>query len=182
MHVPAPLRFPLCAVVLAFIDGCSTVSAQPLQPSDYQRAERVHDSHLRGALRNASVVPNWLADGRFWYEREDARGRRQAVLVDPLQATGEVLFEPAALDSAVAPFGASGPRLRLASVQATDDGLRLRFSGEALIDCRWPRWQCAPSQDAMPPQMRCFRPLAMPGCRCATTICGCSRPERQHGH
>ncbi|WP_447907553.1 DPP IV N-terminal domain-containing protein [Stenotrophomonas sepilia] len=151
MHVPAPLRFPLCAVVLAFIDGCSTVSAQPLQPSDYQRAERVHDSHLRGALRNASVVPNWLADGRLWYEREDARGRRQAVLVDPLQATGEVLFEPAALDSAVAPFGASGPRLRLASVQATDDGLRLRFSGEALIDCRWPRWQCAPSQDAMPP-------------------------------
>lgn len=151
MHVPAPLRFPLCAVVLAFIDGCSTVSAQPLQPSDYQRAERVHDSHLRGALRNASVVPNWLADGRFWYEREDARGRRQAVLVDPLQATGKVLFEPAALDSAVAHFGASGPRLRLASVQATDDGLRLRFSGEAPIDCRWPRWQCAPSQDAMPP-------------------------------
>ncbi len=53
-----------------------------LQAADYQRAERVHDSHLRGALRNASVLPHWLADGRFWYEREDTQGRRQAILVN----------------------------------------------------------------------------------------------------
>ncbi|MFX5611224.1 hypothetical protein ABTD85_22595, partial [Acinetobacter baumannii] len=80
--------------------------------------------------RNASVLPHWLADGRFWYEREDTQGRRQAVLVDPVQATRQTLFEPTALDAAVAPLGASGRRLRLASVQQADDGLRLRFSGE----------------------------------------------------
>ncbi|MCU1002130.1 DPP IV N-terminal domain-containing protein [Stenotrophomonas maltophilia] len=151
MYVPAPLRLPFCAAILAFAGVISIASAQPLQPSDYQRAERVHDSHLRGALRNASIMPNWLADGRFWYEREDAQGRRQAVLVDPAQATRQILFEPDALDTAVAPFGASGPRLRLASVQVMGDGLRLRFSGEMPIDCQWPRWHCVRSQDAMPP-------------------------------
>lgn len=151
MHVPAPLRFPFCAAILAFTGVFSIASAQPLQPADYQRAERVHDSHLRGALRNASIVPNWLVDGRFWYEREDTQGRRQAVLVDPAQATRQILFEPAVLDTVVAPFGASGPRLRLASVQVMGDGLRLRFSGEMPIDCQWPRWHCVRSQDAMPP-------------------------------
>ncbi|HGM5044978.1 TPA: DPP IV N-terminal domain-containing protein [Stenotrophomonas maltophilia] len=151
MHVPAPLRFPFYAAILAFTGVISAASAQPLQPADYQRAERVHDSHLRGALRNASIVPNWLADGRFWYEREDAQGRRQAVLVDPAQATRQILFEPAVLDAAVAPFGASWPRLRLASVQVMGDGLRLRFSGEMPIDCQWPRWHCVRLQDATPP-------------------------------
>lgn len=151
MHVPDPLLTSVRAAVLAGAALFSTNAAHALQAADYQRAERVHDSHLRGALRNASVLPNWLPDGRFWYERDDAQGRRQAVLVDPLQATRKVLFEPAALDSAVAPFGASGPHLRLASVQATDDGLRLRFSGAVPIDCRWPRWQCVRSQDAAPP-------------------------------
>ncbi|AEM49633.1 S9 family peptidase [Stenotrophomonas maltophilia] len=151
MHVPAPLRFPFYAAILAFTGVISAASAQPLQPADYQRAERVHDSHLRGALRNASIVPNWLADGRFWYEREDAQGRRQAVLVDPAQTTRQTLFEPDALDTAVAPFGANGPRLRLASVQVMGDGLRLRFNGEMPIDCQWPRWHCVRSQGAMPP-------------------------------
>ncbi len=151
MHVPDPLLTPVRAAVLACAALFPPQAVHALQAADYLRAERVHDSHLRGALRNASVVPNWLADGRFWYERDDAQGRRQAVLVDPLQATRKVLFEPAALDSAVAPFGASGPHLRLASVQATGDGLRLRFNGEVPIDCQWPRWQCRRSQDAAPP-------------------------------
>jgi hypothetical protein len=47
-------------------------------------------------------------------------------------------------------LGASGPRLRLASVQVLDDGLRLRFSGEAGIDCQWPRWQCAHAPCLLP--------------------------------
>lgn len=151
MRLPDPLRTTVHATVLTCAALFSSVPAHALRTTDYQRAERVHDSHLRGALRNASVLPNWLPDGRFWYEREDAQGRRQAVLVDPATARRQILFEPAALDTAVAPFAASGPRLRLASVQAVDAGLRLRFSGEVPIDCQWPRWQCAPSQDPMPP-------------------------------
>lgn len=151
MHVPDPWLMPVRAAVLAGVALLSSLPAHALQAADYQRAERVHDSHLRGALRNASVLPNWLADGRFWYEREDAQGRRQAVLVDPVQATRQVLFEPPALDRAVASLGASGQHLRLASVQVQDDGLRLRFSGEAVIDCQWPRWQCARSQAVSAP-------------------------------
>lgn len=150
MHVPAPLRFRFCAAVLAFIGLLSTASARPLQPSDYQRAERVHDSHLRGALRNASLLPNWLADGRFWYEREDGQGRREGVLVDPAQASRQILFDRAALDSAAGALGVNGQRLRLVNVQVLADGLRLRFSGEAGIDCQWPRWQCLRTQGAMP--------------------------------
>ena len=32
----------------------------------YQRAERVLDQQLHGKVRNASVAPRWLQDGRFW--------------------------------------------------------------------------------------------------------------------
>ncbi len=151
MHLPEPLRRAVCAAAMICTALFSSSPAHALQAADYQRAERVHDSHLRGALRNASVLPNWLADGRFWYEREDAQGRRQAVLVDPAHATRQILFESTALDAAVASLGTSGPRLRLASVQVLDEGLRLRFSGEAAIDCQWPRWHCARSQHATPP-------------------------------
>ncbi|WP_286070680.1 DPP IV N-terminal domain-containing protein [Stenotrophomonas sp. 57] len=151
MLVSDPPRTRLLAAVFACIAFFPTHTAHALRAADYQRAERVHDSHLRGALRNASVLPHWLGDGRFWYEREDAQGRRQAVLVDPAKASRQVLFEPAALDAAVATFGASGPRLRLANVQVADDGLRLQFSGEVPVDCQWPRWQCARSPDARPP-------------------------------
>ncbi|MBL2545364.1 S9 family peptidase, partial [Klebsiella pneumoniae] len=71
--------------------------------------------------------------------------------VDPIQATREILFEPDALDAAVAPLGASGPRLRLNNVQVLDDGLRLQFNGEAEINCQWPRLQCTAAQQALPP-------------------------------
>lgn len=151
MHVPDPLRIPVCAATMACAALFSSLPAHALQSTDYQRAERVHDSHLRSALRNASILPNWLDDGRFWYSREDAQGRQQAVLVDPMQASRQILFTPAALDSAVAALGASGPGLRLTSVQVLADGLRLQFSGDVAIACQWPRWQCAQSEDAAPP-------------------------------
>lgn len=151
MHLPYPLQMTVRAAVLACAALFSSAPAHALQATDYQRAERVHDSHLRGALRNASVLPNWLADGRFWYEREDAQGRRQAVLVDPANAMRTILFEPDVLDAAVAPLGASGPRLRLNSVQVLHDGLRLQFNGEAAINCQWPRLQCTAAQQAPPP-------------------------------
>lgn len=151
MHLPYPLQMTVRAAVLACAALFSSAPAHALQAADYQRAERVHDSHLRGALRNASLLPNWLADGRFWYEREDAQGRRQAVLVDPANAMRTILFEPDVLDAAVAPLGTHGPRLRLNSVQVLHDGLRLQFNGEAAINCQWPRLQCTAAQQAPPP-------------------------------
>ncbi|TIE17388.1 peptidase [Stenotrophomonas maltophilia] len=151
MHLPYPLQMTVHAAVLACAALFSSAPAHALQAADYQRAERVHDSHLRGALRNASLLPNWLADGRFWYEREDAQGRRQAVLVDPANAMRTILFEPDVLDAAVAPLGTHGPRLRLNSVQVLHDGLRLQFNGEAAINCQWPRLQCTAAQQAPPP-------------------------------
>lgn len=150
MYVSDPPLMPVRAALLACAALFPIHAAHALQAADYQRAERVHDSHLRGALRNASVLPHWLADGRFWYERETTQGRRQAVLVDPVQATRQILFEPDALEVAVAPLGASGPRLRLNNVQVLDGGLRLQFNGEAAISCQWPRLQCVRSQDAAP--------------------------------
>ncbi len=85
MYVSDPPLVPVRAALLACAALFPTHAAHALQAADYQRAERVHDSHLRGALRNASVLPHWLADGRFWYERETTQGRRQAVLVDPVR-------------------------------------------------------------------------------------------------
>jgi len=152
LHITRTLASGMHAALLACAAFFPPASAQSLEAADYQRAERVHDSHLRKALRNATIVPNWLADGRLWYEREDAHGRRQVVLVDPERGTRDIMFEPATLDRALEPLGTSDPQLRVVGIQAEAEGLRLQLrSNDAAITCQWPRWQCARMEEAGAP-------------------------------
>ena len=73
--------------VLAGMLGLLGVSLAPAMAAptaeDYARAERVLDGHLRGKVRNATVLPNWLDDGRFWYRHQTAQGSTDYLLVDP---------------------------------------------------------------------------------------------------
>ncbi len=182
MHVSDPLLMPVRAALLACASLFPIHAAHALQAADYQRAERVHDSHLRGALRNASVLPQWLADGRFWYEREDTQGRRQAILVDPIQATRQILFEPDALDAAVAPLGASGPRLRLNNVQVLMMACACGSTARRRSTANGHACSARPHNRHCRRLMHCRRPAVMPGCRYATTTCGCSALERRRSY
>ena len=69
--------------------------------TDYSRAEFVLDANLRGKVANATVRPQWLRDGRFWYQRADASGHSEVVLVDPAHGTRQVVADAAAPQASV---------------------------------------------------------------------------------
>lgn len=73
--------------------------AMPASPdaAAYARAERVLDANLRGKVAKASVTPNWLPDGRFWYARAGAGGGTEYLLVDPVAGTREPIEDPGPL-------------------------------------------------------------------------------------
>lgn len=77
-----------------------TASAAPTA-EDYARAERVLDANLRGKVPNATVRPHWLPGGRFWYQRADASGHSEVVLVDPARGSRQVVEDGAALQASV---------------------------------------------------------------------------------
>lgn len=77
-----------------------TASAAPTA-DDYARAERVLDANLRGKVANPAVRPHWLADGRFWYQRGNASGHSEVVLVDPAHGSRQVVADGAALQASV---------------------------------------------------------------------------------
>jgi dipeptidyl aminopeptidase/acylaminoacyl peptidase len=53
-------------------------------------------------LYKASISPQWLADGRFWYRNDLAGGEREFVLVDPGAGTRAAAFDHAAVAAALA--------------------------------------------------------------------------------
>lgn len=97
--------------VLAGMLGLLGVSLAPATAAptaeDYARAERVLDGHLRGKVRNATVLPNWLDDGRFWYRHQTAQGSTDYLLVDPRVPSREPLFDRARLRVALQAAGAT---------------------------------------------------------------------------
>ena len=72
--------------LLALACGLSAnpVFAQPRGPTapDYERARRFLAPNLAGLVVGGSVVPNWTADGRFWYRNTTLAGQ-EIVVIDP---------------------------------------------------------------------------------------------------
>ncbi|WMJ71373.1 prolyl oligopeptidase family serine peptidase [Stenotrophomonas sp. 24(2023)] len=133
--------------ILVFL--LASPAAHALDAAAYQQAERVHDTRLRSVLRNTSVHPVWLADGRFWYERQDASGRSEPVLVDPARAARQVLFDADQLRAAITALVAAPQQLRTLDVQPDGPGLRLRLGdGRQTVMCLWPQRRCHP--DTLP--------------------------------
>ncbi|GMV20890.1 MAG: putative dipeptidyl peptidase IV [Acidimicrobiia bacterium] len=64
-----------------------------LTAADYDRAVRMLAQNVNGLVVNASVNPNWLPDGRFWYTRTGANGEEN-VLIDPVARTREIVATP----------------------------------------------------------------------------------------
>ena len=52
---------------------------------DYARAERQLQQHTSPLVFGGAVSPNWMDDGRFWYENQTSEGS-EFVLVEPAEA------------------------------------------------------------------------------------------------
>ncbi len=64
----------------------------PIGTADYDRAARVLDSNLAGAIRNGRVDAHWIDGQRFWYGRDNADAR-EFVLVDAAAAIRSPLYD-----------------------------------------------------------------------------------------
>ncbi len=67
---------------LAFVGPVHAQETRQLTADDYARAERFLGAHTGPLVYGASVRPEWLADGRFWY-RSDVPGGSEYIVVDP---------------------------------------------------------------------------------------------------
>ncbi len=57
-------------------------TAKQLTARDYEAAEKMLTKNVVGHIERASVNPQWLANGKFWYSNQ-ATGTATYVLVDP---------------------------------------------------------------------------------------------------
>lgn len=99
------------SLLILALAGCAT--APPAAPAPdlrevYRRAEKFNEE-MRGKVYKASISPQWIDNGpRFWY-RNDVRGAKEIVLVDPEKGTRTVVpSEPA--PAAPVPKRADPPR------------------------------------------------------------------------
>lgn len=63
-----------------------------LTAADYARAEKFMGYNTAPLVDRAAVRPNWLADGRFWYQNVSAQGS-EFVLINPATGAREPAFD-----------------------------------------------------------------------------------------
>lgn len=115
-------------LVFALTVAGASVFAQEQQrvvtAADYDRATRMLAPALNGLVVGGTVNPNWLPDGRFWYERTTLTGTEN-VVVDPARGTRETVATPPAgaapAQTAGAGRGGRGGRGGAGGVQITRD-------------------------------------------------------------
>lgn len=139
-------RMVRCLLVLGLgVGAWASPSAQAVGPdlAQYQRAERVLDQQLRGKVRNAAVAPRWLADGRFWYPRQQEDGRTTHILVDPATTTRTALFDDDMMHAALLAAGIADPgqvMQQVDRVAQSGHGLEitLRVDAQQAVVCTLP--------------------------------------------
>ena len=106
---------------------------------DYERAERFSARALGERVFKTSVEPHWIENGpRFWY-RNDVRGARQFVLVDPEKASRAPAFDHAKLAAALSKAAGktySPKRLPFVAIEFLGGGKSIAFR------VRGVRWRC----------------------------------------
>ena len=107
-----------------------------LTADDYERAERFLGQHTNPLVYNATVRPQWLDDGRFWY-RNTIAGGHEFVLVDPVSAEKGRAFDHSRMSAALsAAASASYGPLEMPIT-------RLDFEGhDALVDVGPNAYRC----------------------------------------
>lgn len=98
-----PARFIMNKLLIV---ACFAIAASPLQAqqsltaSDYRFAESRLGYHTSSLVDNNTVMPQWLADGRFWYSLSNARGI-EFLIVNPAKATRVPAFDHTRLAAAL---------------------------------------------------------------------------------
>ena len=134
----------LCAALLALVvvaaPSAAQEAARQLTADDYARSERFLSQHTNPLVYGASVSPQWLDDGRFWYENRVREGA-EYVVVDPRSRTRERAFDHIRL---AAGLGAAGAGTFSAMEIPIQD---LTFRGETLLVelAERARYRCATS-------------------------------------
>lgn len=84
------MRKDIFNFIFCFVLAISAYSQQEdkkvLTAADYEEAVKFLGFNTYGLVDRAGVRPNWLEDGRFWYEVTSS-GEREYVLVDPARKT-----------------------------------------------------------------------------------------------
>jgi dipeptidyl aminopeptidase/acylaminoacyl peptidase len=111
-------------LAVLFLAGCATAPpARPDLRERYARAERF-GREMRSKVYKAEIRPRWISGGpRFWY-RNDVRGAREFVLVDPEKGTRTVV---AAAPGEEAPPAPRPPRPRSSSTRSPDGRWSVEF-------------------------------------------------------
>ncbi len=88
----------LLLALLAF--AAPLFSQNPVTAEDYARAESFLSGNTSALVLGATVTPNWLESGRFWYRNRFTDGT-EFIIVDPDRRTRERAFDHASIASAL---------------------------------------------------------------------------------
>ncbi|HMP94569.1 MAG TPA: DPP IV N-terminal domain-containing protein, partial [Phnomibacter sp.] len=120
------LRLLTCITCLCATGVLAQQPGTVVTASHYAQAQKMLPNQLSRYLYRASVQPNWLPDGRFYYRVNTPAGE-ELVMVDPAKATRTVLPNAEALPPE-ARATAPGGRRRGSNVQIpSPDGTKMAF-------------------------------------------------------
>ncbi len=125
----------------------------PVTAQDYARAESFLGTATSPLVFGASVQPNWLPGGRFWY-RNTVPGGAEFILVDPAAATRARAFDHerlatalgAATDTTYAPLALP---FRTFELDPSGDALTARVR-DSRLRCDLRAYTCSPADPAPP--------------------------------
>jgi len=117
-----------CALVLS----AHAQQGPALTAKDYERAESFLSYGTEPFIDNASVRPDWLPDGRFWYRNLNANGS-EFIVVDPAKGTRSPAFDQAKLAASLS--SATGKQytasmLPFVSINFAADGKSMTFNAD----------------------------------------------------
>ncbi len=134
---PSPRALALAAVTAVSMPGALAAQEPALTADDYARAERFLTQHTDPLVYRATVSPEWLDDGRFWY-RNDVPGGHEYVLVDPVAAQKGRAFDhdriATALSSALGETW-TGLGLPVGSLDFDEHDLLMEVEEHGLVRC-----------------------------------------------
>ena len=156
-HTQRTLRVLACTIAAATLPRPAPLPAQQppvtVTAQDYARAEAFLGAATSSLVFRASVQPNWLPGGRFWY-RNTVPGGAEFILADPAAATRAPAFDHerlasalgAATDTTWAPLALP---FRTFDLSPSGDALTARVR-DSRLRCDLRAYTCSPPAPAPP--------------------------------
>ncbi len=156
-HTQRTLRVLACTIAAATLPHPAPLPAQqpptPVTARDYARAESFLGTATSPLVFGASVQPNWLPGGRFWY-RNTIPGGAEFILVDPIARTRARAFDHerlatalgAATDTTYAPLALP---FRTFDLTLSGDALTARVR-DSRLRCDLRAYTCSPAAPTPP--------------------------------